>query len=73
MATMLNQVNGMSIPLVVQQLGVEIIRLEASYQNEHPVEVRQGRAPKVNHHARNTVTLVMALTEVTIRMKDHAI
>ena len=36
-ATMLTQANGIPIPHVVQQLGVEIPRLEASHQNEYPV------------------------------------
>ena len=54
MATMLTQVNGMPIPLVVQQLGVEIPHLEAFHQSEHLVEDRQGRAPTVSHHVGNT-------------------
>ena len=52
MATMLTQINGMPIPLEVQQLGGEIPRLEASHQNLSGNG--RGRALTISHHAGNT-------------------
>ena len=52
MATMITQINGMPIPLEVQQLGGEIPRLEASYH--HPSGNGRGRALTISHHAGNT-------------------
>lgn len=54
MATMLTQINGMPIPLEVQQLEGEIPRVEASHHNENPSGDGRGRAPTVSHHAGNT-------------------
>ena len=48
---MLTQINGMPIPLEVQQLRRKIPHLEASHHNYFGDG--QGRAPIVSHHAGN--------------------
>ena len=66
MATMLTQINGMPIPLEVQQLGGEIPRLEASHQNRSGNGRGRALQPVIMLE-----TLIMALKEAAMRMKGH--
>ena len=79
-AAMLPQANGIPIPRTVQQLAVEIPRLEAIHQNEHWAGNGEEELLRLVTTMETPIILVMISKEVkftpkliaiTIGMRDH--